>query len=262
MPEAVDRARGSTGPGPGGAGSAGPPPELVVAADQVGDLPGLRRTGAPAAAAARSCRPCAPIAAPEAGAGHDDVGGDHAVRSVRTPVTRPPACSMPITRVEPWKRGTAGLRRAGPARRPRGRPWPARRWGCAGRRGPARGRRSGCSRTHSSGVDDPALDAPGGGPALLAVQVGEPLRGGGDLQAADLVEAPRAVDVDALELLDGVARELGHRLGRVGLEHQPGRVRGGAAGERQRPLVDDGDAGPSRARSARRRGWRRRCRLR
>ena len=94
-------------------------------------------------------------------------------------------------------------------------------------------------------VDHLRLDAPGGGPALPAVQVGEPLGRGGDLQAADLVEAPGAVDVDARELLDGVAGERRHRLRGVGLEDQPGRVRGGAAGQRKRSLVDHGDAVPA-----------------
>ena len=47
------------------------------------------------------------------------------------------------------------------------------------------------------GVDQLGLDAPGGEPAVPAVQLGEPLGGGGHLEAADLEEAGLAVDVEA-----------------------------------------------------------------
>lgn len=64
------------------------------------------------------------------------------------------------------------------------------------------------------------LDAPGGDPAVAAVQLGQALGSGGHFEAADLQEAGLAVDVEGAELLDGVARQFGHGLGRVGLEDQ------------------------------------------
>ena len=96
-------------------------------------------------------------------------------------------------------------------------------------------------------VDDLGGHAPRGGPPLLAVQVGEALGGRRDLEAADLVEAPVTVarsPAELEELLDGVAREPAHRPGRIGLEDEAGGVGRGAAGQVQRPLVEDGDAVP------------------
>ena len=49
------------------------------------------------------------------------------------------------------------------------------------------------------------------------------------------LEAPLPVELERAELLDGVAGELGHRLRAVGLEDEPGGVRGRAAGGEQRP---------------------------
>ena len=95
------------------------------------------------------------------------------------------------------------------------------------------------------GFDHPCVDAPRGRPPLPAMQLGQPLRGGRDLQTADLVEAPLPVDVEGLELLDRVARQRGHGLGRCGLEDEAGGVGRGSAGQRQRSLVDDGDVVPS-----------------
>ncbi len=95
------------------------------------------------------------------------------------------------------------------------------------------------------GAQQAGLDAPRGDPAVAAAEFGDPLGGGGDLEAADLEEAGLAVDVEGAELLDRVAGQLGHGLGGVGLEDQPGRVRGGAAGGGQRALVDHGHLGPA-----------------
>jgi hypothetical protein len=95
------------------------------------------------------------------------------------------------------------------------------------------------------GVEDAAVDTPGGGPALFTVQVRESLFGGGDLESTELAEAPFAVDVKAHELLDGVSSQFSHRLGRVGLEHEARCVRRRAAGQWQRPLVEDGDLVPA-----------------
>ena len=80
---------------------------------------------------------------------------------------------------------------------------------------------------------------------MLALQLLEPRRGGGDLQPADLVEAARVRPTPRQELLDGVLGEQGHRLRRVGLEDQPRGVGGRAAGQVERTLLDDGDVGPA-----------------
>lgn len=70
------------------------------------------------------------------------------------------------------------------------------------------------------GAQQPGLDAPGGDPAVAAVEFGEALGGGGHLESADLKEAGLAVDVEGAELLDGVAGQLRHGLGGVRLEDQ------------------------------------------
>ncbi len=94
-------------------------------------------------------------------------------------------------------------------------------------------------------VDDPALDAPRFGEPRSPMQFAQSVLGQGQLEAADLVEAPLAVELERARLLDRVPGELGHGLGAIGLEHEPGRVRGRAAGREQRPLLDDDDVGPA-----------------
>ncbi len=89
------------------------------------------------------------------------------------------------------------------------------------------------------------LDAPGGDPAVAAVEFGEALRGGGHFEAADLEEAGLAVDVERAELLDGVAGQFRHGLGGVGLEDQARGVGRGAPGGGQWALVDHGHFGPA-----------------
>ncbi len=89
------------------------------------------------------------------------------------------------------------------------------------------------------------LDAPGGDPAVAAVEFGEALGGGRHFEAADLQEAGLAVDVEGAELLDGVAGQLGHGLGGVRLEDQARGVRGGSPGGREGALVDHGHFGPA-----------------
>ena len=182
------------------------------------------------------------IGAPEAGAGHHDVGLDDAL-SVATPVTRPPVCSIPMTLVEPRKTAPRDSARRVSATQ-RGTPWRAvgldvqtaentrtvdqrMQFGAFGR------------------VDDRSFDAPGRGPTLLTMQIGQPLLGGCHLEAAELVEAPLAVHFEAHELLDRVSGEFGHRLGGIGLEHQTRCVRGGSTRERERPLIQHGDAIPT-----------------
>ncbi len=118
----------------------------------------------------------------------------------------------------------------GSAPRRRGRPWPGRRWGPAGRRGPRRGPAAGAARRHSSAASSRRASTPQAvSQPCRRWSLGEALGGGGHLEAADLQEAGLAVDVEGAELLDGVAGQLGHGLGRVGLEDQAGGVRRGAA---------------------------------
>lgn len=62
------------------------------------------------------------------------------------------------------------------------------------------------------GAQQPGLDAPGGDPAVAAVQFGDALGSGRHFEAADLQEAGLAVDVEGTELLDRVAGQLGHGL--------------------------------------------------
>jgi hypothetical protein len=95
------------------------------------------------------------------------------------------------------------------------------------------------------GGEDPSFDSPGGCIAQLALEVGEPGFGGGDFQAAHLVEAADAVLCQGQQLFHGVLGERRHGLGRVGLEDQARSMGGGSAGHVQRPLVQDCDVVPS-----------------
>lgn len=92
---------------------------------------------------------------------------------------------------------------------------------------------------------EPALDAPGSEPAVAAVQVGEAFGGGGEFESADREEAGLPVDVEGGELLDGVAGQFGHGLRGVRLEHEARGVGGGAAGDGERALVGHRDPGPA-----------------
>ena len=181
----------------------------------------------------------------------DDVGRDLApVRD--DPPDATAVGRMPVTVCSPRNRApplgrTAGLGLAG-ARRP----WPARRSGRGSRPAPRRDRAAATGGDRLVRIDQPAVDAPRGRPPVAPVKVDQALRGHRDLEAADLAEAPLPVELERRELLDGVARELGHRLRPVGLEDEPGSVRGRAAGGEQRTLVHDRDVRPARARSARR----------
>jgi hypothetical protein len=97
------------------------------------------------------------------------------------------------------------------------------------------------------GLDEARVDPPARGQAVAAGQLAHPLRGGGHLQAADLVEAGQPVELQGAELLHRVAGEPGHGLGRVGLEHQSRGVRAGAARHGQLTAVEHGDVGPTAA---------------
>ena len=86
------------------------------------------------------------------------------------------------------------------------------------------------------------LDAPRRRQPVPALQIGPAFGRRRHLDAAHRVEAGGAAVPELPVLLDAVAGQPTHRLRRVGLEDQAGRVRRGAAGSEQRPLVDDQDA--------------------
>ena len=168
---------------------------LVVAPDELGDLAGLRvlvgqRQQRHVHADHRADR-----RAPEAGAGHDDVGRDHPVGGAHPGDPAARLLDADDAGASPG-RARRAPRRAVPGRRPRA---PALARPSVGVCRPPRTRSrssSGCSRTHSSASTiRPRRPRTSASPA--AVQVGEPLRGRGDLQPTDLLEAPRAVEVEA-----------------------------------------------------------------
>ena len=217
--------------------------EFVVAADKIrhltgpGELVGQWQQGDVQAGHR------ADLLAPEAGAADHEVGGDDAVRG---PDTGNPAAGL-LDAGHAGRALEAGAPGSGAAGQRDDRPG---RLGqaVAGHVQPAEDALGVDERVQPDavpGADHLGLDPPGSGPSLPAVQVREPFRRGGDLEAADLVEAPGAVDVDARELLHRVARELRHRLGGAGLEDQPRRVRGRPPGQRKGSLVDHGDAAPA-----------------
>ena len=117
------------------------------------------------------------IFGPQMPAQHTTMSAGISPWSVTTPVTRP-SLGADVEDLVAGQEAHAALRwPGGAAPRRRGRPWRGRRWGRGGRRGPGRGSSSGCSATHSSAVEQPGLDAPGGDPAVPAVQFGERARG-------------------------------------------------------------------------------------
>ena len=109
------RARGSTGRCPGGAGSAGPAPlGLGVAPGQSSGRRRWWRIGGPAAAAARASRSCPRSAGPQNPAQETTISASMMPHPspIRTPVTLPPACSIPVTVGAPQEPhpGRGGLR--------------------------------------------------------------------------------------------------------------------------------------------------------
>ena len=118
------------------------------------------------------------LRAPDAGAADHDVGRDLALvgdarRSPVPSVDRDVEHLVPRQQRAPPRAARASLRVAR-----RARPWRGRRWGRAGRRGPRSGSSSGCSvGAVLGGVEQARLDAPGGEPAVPAVQLGERARG-------------------------------------------------------------------------------------
>ncbi len=93
-------------------------------------------------------------------------------------------------------------------------------------------------RRHLVRPDEPALHTPRRRPAVPTREIRQPGLGGGDLQAADLVEAPQTG-----VLLDRVAREGRHAPAGVRLEHEPRRVAARPSGGEALRLVQDRDVG-------------------
>ena len=94
-------------------------------------------------------------------------------------------------------------------------------------------------------VDDATLQSPGLGEVAATMQLGDPLRRQRQLQTADRVETPRPIELEARRLRDGVLGEALHRLRRIGLEDDPGRMAARPAGLEQPPLLDDRHIGPA-----------------
>ena len=93
------------------------------------------------------------------------------------------------------------------------------------------------------GRDEPhALDAPRPGSRHAALELFDPLRRSGDLDAAALGE-----DAELLVLPDAVEREGGHLLGVIGQEDEVRRVPRRATRARQRAFLDEHDVAPTEA---------------
>ena len=95
------------------------------------------------------------------------------------------------------------------------------------------------------GGDKVRLQTPRGGEAVPALEVSQPLGGLRNLYAADLVATRLAVHLEFHVAPDTVLGQVGHHLGRVGLEHEPGSVGGGPASLEERPLIQDHHIPPS-----------------
>lgn len=83
---------------------------------------------------------------------------------------------------------------------------------------------------------------------MLPLEIFPPLWGGGDLHATHRVEARMPVELQLRVPPDGVLRELGHRLGGIGLEHEARGVGGGSARLEQRSLIEDHQVPPAHPR--------------
>src|SRR4029453_12260399 len=82
---------------------------------------------------------------------------------------------------------------------------------------------------------------PGTRPPEFAPQIEPPLRRPGDLQAPDAVPARLTVELQRAVELDRPPGQRRHRLRGVRLENQTWRMRRGAAGVEQRPLIEYDD---------------------
>ena len=191
-------ARGSRGRRPGGAGSAGSPRSVAPASAGSGDVhanwwaSGVSGRLIPTIRAMRG--------SPDAGAAHDDVGGELA--AVGDDAGDPPVrrSGWPAPRGGP-ARARPGSGPVGAAPRPPAPPWPARRSARTARRARTAGSSRSCLATRLPRGEHLGLEPPRGGPAVPAVQLGEPLRRRGHLEAADRQEARLPVQVERTELV-------------------------------------------------------------
>src|SRR5688572_9279169 len=74
---------------------------------------------------------------------------------------------------------------------------------------------------------------------MPALEIPPPLRGLGDLYAPHLVATRLAVQLELHVAPDAVSGQVGHHLGRVGLEHEPWSVGSRPTSLEQRPLIQD-----------------------
>ena len=89
------------------------------------------------------------------------------------------------------------------------------------------------------GRDEFGFEPPRGCEPVFALEILPPLPGLGDLYAPHLVAARLAVQLELHVAPDAVSGQVGHRLGRIGLEHESGSVRSGPTRLEKRPLIQD-----------------------
>src|ERR671910_801226 len=90
------------------------------------------------------------------------------------------------------------------------------------------------------------FEAPRGREPVLALEIFPPLLGLGDLYAPHLVATRPAVQLELHVAPDAVFGQVGHHLGRVGLEHEPGSVGGGPTSLEERSLIQDHHIPPAK----------------
>ena len=186
----------------------------------------------------------APTVGPQMPAAQTTTSAGISPWSVTTPRTRPSSVRMPVTRCSPRKRAPPSVaRRAWASLDADGLGQPVGRDEVAAQHHVAIEQRPRGDRLVR--VEQAAFDAPRGRPVVAPVKVDQALRGQRDLEATDLAEAPLSIELERRELLDGVPRELGHRLRPVGLEDEARGVRRRAAGREQAALVHDRDVRPA-----------------
>lgn len=80
---------------------------------------------------------------------------------------------------------------------------------------------------------------------MLTLEVFQSSGGCRHLQTTNLIKAILSILLDRLQLFDGIASEVGHRLGRRSLEHEAWGMGRRATRHVQWPLLDDSDIIPS-----------------
>lgn len=224
---------------PGGAGSGAWPPPAPRAARPAWST----RTGGPAVHGDRHARHAPDLRAPDARAAQHDRGGDVAGGG-------PDRVHAPVAQLEPGDLGlapqlhTLALRVAqhrvdaadGLSQAVAGHVVPAE---------DARGVDERHVRGHLVGRQQRRVQTPRRREPVLALQLTPPCGGRRDLDAAYLEETRFTIDVQSGVELDRVARQLGHHLRGVGLEHQTRGVRRRATRLGDRALVHHDDVGPA-----------------